>query len=446
MDIERSDIISDSEDYGAVIVGASLAGCAAAIGLGRAGARVALVEKRPDPAAFKRTCAHFIQASAVPALERLGLLEPMLAAGAQRSRMRAWTRWGWIDPPPERAGYAVNLRREILDPLIRATAAATPGVELKLGLTAGRLLREEGGFRGVLARGSDGGEAALRGRLVVGADGRDSRVAELAGANRRTLPHGRFSYGAYFEGALPEGAPDGAIWMLDPDWGSAFPTDSGLVLYGAMPTRRHLPAFRRDPETALVDFVAGLPDAPPIRAGRRVGPVVGKLEMPNRVRAVTAPGLALIGDAALATDPLFGIGCGWALQSAEWLAESVAPALHGEEPLRRGLARYRRRHRRELRGHASLIHDYATGRRLSRGERVLFAAAARDPELALAFDALGTRRVKPGRALATMVPRALAVNARHLGRVKRDDGRRRKAGGNRSRRPGAGVQERPAGG
>jgi 2-polyprenyl-6-methoxyphenol hydroxylase-like FAD-dependent oxidoreductase len=41
--------------YDAVIVGASLAGCTTAIALGRAGARVALVEKRPDPAAFKLT-------------------------------------------------------------------------------------------------------------------------------------------------------------------------------------------------------------------------------------------------------------------------------------------------------------------------------------------------------------------------------------------------------
>src|SRR6478609_10387866 len=91
----------DRLDYDAVIVGASLAGCATAIGLGRAGARVALVEKRPDPAAFKRICSHFIQASAVPTLERLDLLDPIMAMGGVRSRFRAWTPWGWIDPPPD---------------------------------------------------------------------------------------------------------------------------------------------------------------------------------------------------------------------------------------------------------------------------------------------------------------------------------------------------------
>ena len=71
-------------DFDAVVVGASLAGCATAIHLGRAGHRVALVDKRPDPAAYKRVCGHFIQSSAVPALERLGVLDELEAAGAVR--------------------------------------------------------------------------------------------------------------------------------------------------------------------------------------------------------------------------------------------------------------------------------------------------------------------------------------------------------------------------
>ena len=140
---------------------------------------------------------------------------------------------------------------------------------------------------------------------------------------------------------------------------------------------------------------------------------MGKIEMPNRMRGPVAPGLALVGDAALAIDPLCGVGCGWALQSAEWLADSVAPALRGGEPLDAGLDRYRRRHRRGLRGHTFQINDYASGRRFSAPERAMFAAAARDPKVAARFDDLGTRSAKPGRTIAAMLPRAIAVNARH---------------------------------
>lgn len=396
-----------------VIVGASLAGCSTAILLARAGARVTVVEKSPDPAAFKRICTHFIQASAVPSLERIDLLEPMLAAGAVRSQVTAWTRWGWIKAPEEEAGSCINLRRSVLDPMIRAAAASEPGVEMVLGQTAERLIWDGETIAGVVVRDRDGNETHLRAPLTVGADGRDSRVAELSGVPVKTRPHGRIAYGGYFEGATPPTAPRTAMWMLDPQWCAAFPTDSGLTFYAAMVTKKRLPEFRADPERALVKIISDVPEAPPIAAGTTVEPVLGKVDMLNRARQQTAPGLALVGDAALAIDPLFGVGCGWALQSSEWLADAVAPALAGEEPLAQGLARYRRRHTRELRGHAWFLHDYATGRRFVPAEKLFFAAAARDLQVAAAFDRIGTRRVKPvGQALRIM-PRAMSVTVRH---------------------------------
>jgi flavin-dependent dehydrogenase len=422
-DLGRDGIIAPAADYDAVIVGASLAGCATAILLGRAGARVALVEKQPDPAAFKRICSHFIQSSAVPALERLGLLADIEDVGGVRSGLRAWTRWGWIQGPPVPEALAVNLRREKLDPLLRGRAAETAGVELLLGRSAERLLRgSDGAVQGVVVRARDGSEMELRGRLVVGADGRDSRVAELAGVRERTTTHNRFAYGAYFEGPPPAGAPAGSIWMLDPDWAAAFPTDEGQTFYAAMPTKARLEEFKADPAAALVEYVASVPDAPPIRESRIVGPVMGKLDMTNRLRDVTAPGLALVGDAALAIDPLWGVGCGWAFQSAEWLADAVAPALLRGDALDAPLQRYRRRHARGLNGHARLMVDYATGRRLNPGERLIFSATTRDEVLARRFDEFGSRRVGPARSFATTIPRALYVNARHALRARRGGG------------------------
>jgi menaquinone-9 beta-reductase len=409
----RNGIISAAADYDAVIVGASLAGCATAILLARTGARVALVEKQPDPEAFKRICSHYIQASAVPAIERLGLLEPALAAGGVRTHPRIWTRWGWIVPPrvPESAG--LNLRREKLDPLLRGLAAQTPGVELLAGRTAKALVRDGADtVTGVVVNGRDGGETTLRGTLVVGADGRDSRIAELAGVPERRTRHERIAYGAYFAGAGPAHAPDTTLWMTDPQWAAAFPTDDGLTFYAAMPTKSWLPEFKRGPEDALVRFLADQPEPAPIRDAQRVGPVMGKLDMENRLRRPVAPGLALVGDAALAIDPLWGVGCGFAFQTAEWLADSVAPALGGAEPLETGLQRYRRRHARGLRGHALLMVDYARGRRFTAGERLIFSAATRDDHVAGLFEQFGARQIGPARAFSRLVPLALATPAR----------------------------------
>ncbi len=399
-------------EHDVVIVGASLAGCSTAILLARGGLKVAVVEKRPDPAAFKRICGHFIQSSAVPSLERLDLLEPILAAGGVRSRLRMWTRWGTIGPSPEEVvPAAVNIRRELLDPIVRGMAANQDGVELLLGYAVKDLVDEQGAIAGVKAVSTGGQTIALRAQLVVGADGRDSTVAKLAKSPAKITRHGRFSYAAYFEGPPPVGSPDGTIWMLDPQWAAAFPTDGGLTMYGCMPTKDRLPEFRRDLDGAFRSFIADIPEAPPILESRRVSPMFGKIEMPNVQRAPVAPGLALVGDAALATDPLFGVGCGWAFQGAEWLADAVAPALHGQEPLRAGLGRYRRRHRRGLGGHAFMIHDYARGRPFTPPERLLFSAAARDPLVGDSFSRFGTRNDGPIRLVSTFA-RALSTSAR----------------------------------
>jgi menaquinone-9 beta-reductase len=400
--------------YDVAIVGASLSGCTAAILLGRAGAKVALIEKSPDPRAFKRVCSHFIQASAVPTIERLGLYEPILAAGGVRSRFHSWTEWGWIEPTEDRSAYCLNLRRELLDPMLREAAAGQAGVDLLLGQTAERLIREDGDFRGVVVRDREGDEGEIRARLTVGADGRDSRVAALAEVKEKTFPHARLAYGAYFEGPKPRFAPDGAVWILNPDFAAAFPTDGDQVFYIAMTSKERAPEFKQDPERALIDHVAGVPDPPPIREGRRVGPVIGKVEMPNRVRGPVAPGLALIGDAALATDPLFGVGCGFAFQSGEWLADSVSPWLRGLESQENGLRRYRKRHRRQLGMHAFVIHDFSTGRKLTPTERLMMATAARDPGAAALVEKVGTRQETPPRLVVPMSRRIVATQARRL--------------------------------
>jgi 2-polyprenyl-6-methoxyphenol hydroxylase-like FAD-dependent oxidoreductase len=400
-------------DYDVAIVGASLAGCSAAIMLARSGARIALIEKSPDPRAFKRVCSHYIQSSGVRPLERMGLVEPMMQAGAIRSRACVRTQWGWVDPPATSTlPDGINLRRERLDPLIREIAAKTPGVELILGYTVGELLYDGERVCGCSARDTHGQTLQLRARLVVGADGRGSRIAKLARVDTKTSPHGRFAYGGYFDGPMPERYPNSALWLLDPDMVGAFPTDNGQTFYAVMPASERLAEFREDPAAALQRFVAAIPDAPPIAESQLDGEVVGKIDMTNVINTPTAPGLALVGDAASAVDPLWGVGCGFALQSSEWLADSVAPALGGAESVDRGLQRYRRRHARGLKGHTREILDYATGRKINAGEKLFFSTASYDERTAKVFEAFGSRNIGPGRMLATGIPLAVLATAR----------------------------------
>ncbi|WP_329561054.1 NAD(P)/FAD-dependent oxidoreductase [Kitasatospora sp. NBC_01266] len=405
-------------DYDVVISGAGLAGSAAAILLARRGVRVALLERRSDPEAYKVLCTHSLTANAYPVLDELGLVPALEKAGAVRNDARWYTRWGWIEPRAAPAGpelpYGYNIRRSTLDPMIRSRAAQTPGVDLLLGHQVTGLVREAGRTLGVRAS-TPQGEREIRARLVVGADGKDSAVAKFAGVPARLHENARFGYLAQFRN-LPLHGGLGHTWFLEPDMAYAFPNDDGVTVIAVLPDKKRLPAFREDLAGSFVAFVRALPEAPPIDSAERITKIIGTVDYPLLSRKPTAPGVALIGDAALTGDPLWGVGCGWALQSAQWLAAAVAPAATGQGDLDRSLAVYARRHRRRLRGHQYLAADFATARPFNPGERLMFSAAARDESMARHTHLFASRLIGPLRFLNPVaLARASAVNIKHRG-------------------------------
>ena len=405
-----------SERYDAVVVGASLAGCSAATFLARRGAKVAVVDRRAKVTDYKRACTHFIQASATPTIERLGLADRIEAAGGVRNAIAIWTRYGWIRPDPDASfsypEYGYSIRREKLDPMVRELAAEA-GAELVLGQTAREIVKSNGRVEGVVVEGRDRSRRELRAGVVVGADGRGSTVAKLARVPGRVRPHNRFSYFAYYRGLpAPSGPGRAVLWFLDPDGCALFPNDDGVSLVGVMPTKEKLPQFKRDPEASVLSYYERLPGAPDPRSGERISSWMGAIELPNVSRPAARPGIAFVGDAAMACDPLWGVGCGFALQSGEWLADEIADPLIGGGDVDAALDRYRRRHRWNLAGHHWSMCDYATGRPFGVVEKLLFSAAARDERMTLMFHAFGSRSVPFQHPLnAKLFARALRIVA-----------------------------------
>jgi flavin-dependent dehydrogenase len=419
-------------DYDVAIVGASIAGCTAATFLGRQGAKVALIESHSDPAAWKRICTHFIQASASPTIHKLGIEDKLREAHARQTDTNMWTRYGWISfaresaEPPMSDWRPWNIRREKLDPIMRQLAAGTDGVELMLGRTANALLRDGGRVTGVKVRDRSGEEHEIRAKLVVGADGRDSEVAKLADAQTKLKSHNRFGYAAYYRDTPVVTGDSAQLWMLDPDVAYAFPTDNELTCLAVFPSKEKLAEYKPDPERAMARVFETVPDGPRLDPEKRVGTLLGKLEMPNVIRKPIQPGLALVGDAALAADPLWGVGCGWAFQSAEWLAESVGPALSGDTAaVDAGLERYRKRHRAGLAAHEKFTSEYSTARPFNPMEKMLFRAAARDAVLAQRMGMMGERWIPPQKMLTPgLIARMIRVN---LSRRRKPIGLRRAA-------------------
>jgi menaquinone-9 beta-reductase len=409
-------------DYDVAIVGASIAGCTAATFLGRQGARVALIESHSDPGAYKRMCTHFIQASASPTIDRLGLSDKLREAGGRQTDSNIWTRYGWISlsrehmPSPARDWSPWNIRREKLDPIVREHAAGTEGVDLMLGHTVHAMISDGERTRGVKVRRRDGSERDITAKLVVAADGRDSEVAKLAGIHTKLKPHKRFGYFAYYRDTPLVTGDSAQLWFLDPDMAYAFPTDDGLVCLTVMPVKDRLPEFKPDPEQAMVRMFEELPDGPRIDPAKRVSKVMGKLEIPNVVRKPVHPGLAFVGDAAIAADPLFGIGCGWAFQSGEWLAEAFDGSLAGDQQVDEALERYRQRHRAGLNAHEKFVSAYSTGRRFNPMEKLIYRAGARDQTVATQMALMGERWITPTEMLSPRVlGRIVRVNLRRGG-------------------------------
>ncbi|HEV7910475.1 MAG TPA: NAD(P)-binding protein [Methylocella sp.] len=312
------------------IVGASIAGCTAAILFARNGARVALIEREGDPAAYKKICTHT------------------------------------FNPAPPRQSNG----------------------------------------------GANGSQKEIQAKLVVGADGRQTRIAELAGLAAKVKPNGRFCYFAHYRNLPLQNSSRSQLWALEPDVAYTFPNDDGITVVAAFVERAKLAEWKADPEAAML--FDGLPNAPPLKKGERVSAFMGMIEIPNKIRKAFNPGLALVGDAALAIDPLWGVSCGWAFQSAEWLAEAVGNSFQRPDNLDRGLEAYGRRHKFELAGHEFLISDFSTGRGYNPIERLMFSTAARDPVCADHVLAFGSRCIGVAAFLSpSAMARAIWVNARH---------------------------------
>lgn len=427
------------EEFDAVVVGASLAGCTTSILLARSGAKVALVERHAQPESHKRICTHFIQASALPVLKTLGLDRLIEEAGGVRNPIELHTASGWVGSHLEQSAdgapdHGYNIRRLRLDPMVRALAARTPGVTLMTGRPAAGLTQVRGRVSGVRLGGT--GEARCFGaRLVVAADGRNSALAEMAGAPTKSAVNHRHAVLAPLRRVDRRRGETSQMWLHGAEVAYVFPNDDGVTVLAWMGPKDILEKHQGEPLDLLKAKIRALPDAPQLQHAEVAGDVLSIKDYPNLWRPPVVRGMALVGDAMLSVDYLWGVGCGWAFQTGAWLAEAVAADLKAGSDLTAGLARYQRRCS-ALSGHRFLINDFAKRSLLNPVERLMFAAAAKDVGLARHLNRFGARIDGPSRFLSPKaISRAIWVNMRR--RIASEEG---------TRTPLAAVAPRPPAG
>jgi 2-polyprenyl-6-methoxyphenol hydroxylase-like FAD-dependent oxidoreductase len=328
--------------YDVIVVGARCAGSPLAMLLAHRGYRVLLVDRASFPS--DAVSAHHVTVPGVARLARWGLLEAVAGSGCPPIR-RMTVRLGGFTAtgtPAAVDGVAEQycVRRTILDTLL-VDAAAQAGAEVAEGFLVEELLFDDDRVIGIRGRTPGGGDISERGRLVVGADGLHSLVAEAVAAPvyaaRPPLTCCSYSYwsGVHLAGAEIHASGGRAV--------SAFPTNDGLVCLSVQWPAAEAAAFRAQLETNVHQTLHIAPAlAEQLATGARVRPFVTTTDLPTFFRTPHGPGWALVGDAGRHRDPFLAHGIADAFRDAERLAGAIDAGLSGDQPLGDALAAYER--------------------------------------------------------------------------------------------------------
>ncbi|WP_431237592.1 NAD(P)/FAD-dependent oxidoreductase [Mycolicibacterium aichiense] len=304
--------------FDVAIVGARCAGSPLAAMLARRGLSVCVVDKARFPSETPST--HIIQPRGAATLARIGALDAVLSAGAATiNRFTMVNDDVRIEGEFDESTFPLPglcVRRVTLDTVLVDTAAAA-GADVRTGVKVTGLITAGGRVAGV-----ETDQGPIRARLVVGADGRSSQVANNVDAKEYSVtPMGRVPVWGYFEGVADR---EGRLRLarLGENAYLASPTDDGLymvcVAAGTDSGAHRDEAFRA--------ALAGWPELADVLAGaRRVGPLRVMAKWHGYFRQAAGPGWVLVGDAGHFKDFTPGQGIADALCQAEHL-EQILPA------------------------------------------------------------------------------------------------------------------------
>jgi flavin-dependent dehydrogenase len=329
-----------TEGYDAIVVGARCAGAPTAMLLARQGYRVLAVDRASFPSDTVST--HVIHAPGVDALRRWGLLDQTVATGCPPIHRYSLDFGPFtIAGTPKAGGVAASPayapRRTVLDKIL-IDAAAEAGAEIRERFTVEDLVVEDGVVTGVRGHSEHGHTVVERARVVVGADGRNSRVAKAVRPNQyHEKPMLLWGYYTYWSG-LPVG---GFETVVRPDRGwAAAPTNDGLTMLVVGWPYAESSAYKSDVEANYLKTLDLAPDfAERVRGATREERFTGG-GVTNFFRTPFGPGWALVGDAGYTRDPITAQGITDAFRDAELCANALDETFSGRCPFPDAMAAY----------------------------------------------------------------------------------------------------------
>jgi 2-polyprenyl-6-methoxyphenol hydroxylase-like FAD-dependent oxidoreductase len=327
--------------YDAIVVGARVAGSPIAMLLARMGYNMLLVDRATFPSDTIST--HLVHPPGITALRHWGLLDAVVATGCPPIDTYAFdfgpfTLAGAPDP---NGGVAYGPRRTVLDKIL-VDAAAEAGAEVREGFSVESVVCEDDQVVGIRGHGRGGATVTEHARVVIGADGRHSLVAQAVNPLQyHEKPPLLAAYYAYWSGLPMEGRFE---TYVRPNRGmAAWPTNDDLTVVIAGWPYAEFEANKLDIEgNFLKTYDLGPSFAERLRAGTRESRFVGTA-VPNFFRKPYGPGWALVGDAGYNKDFITAQGIHDAFRDAELCATALDEALSGARSFDGAMADYQTR-------------------------------------------------------------------------------------------------------
>jgi flavin-dependent dehydrogenase len=233
-------------------------------------------------------------------------------------------------------------RRKVLDKIL-VDAAIAAGAELREQFIVEEFTHDGERMTGIRGRNTrEGGKTTEHGRIIIGADGRNSHLARTVRAPAYEAVSTLLCYYFSYWSGVPCDALE--VYVRHRRIIFAFPTHDELTaIFIGWPVEE-FHEVRSDIEGNFIKVLGLVPNlVERVRAGRREERFYGSADLPNFFRKPFGPGWALVGDAGHHKDPYLALGIPDAFRDAEHLAHAVHEGLSGARAMDEALADYEKR-------------------------------------------------------------------------------------------------------
>lgn len=308
-----------------VVVGGGFVGLATAAALAARGLQVTVLESHQgtDP----RFRGELIHPKGVRALDALGLKPVLEAAGAVPVQGFAVSPGPGAEatllPYPVEAGQGLGIDHHAMVTALRRAVSALPNVTLRTGARVDGLIVESARVKGVVTANGE----AHRATLVVGADGRQSKLRSLLGLEGE-LQLLSYTVAVAVEGDVLPHDGHGHVFLGAPGPVLAYPYGPGRVRmcidvpWGAAKGKDALKAY------VAREYAAAVPE--PLRsamlASLRDNPLEGCANHALSTLQIAAPGAVLVGEAGGCSHPLTATGMTSGMNDVLELCAAIAEA------------------------------------------------------------------------------------------------------------------------